>query len=454
RLNRGNFDAARDSAEKALRAYQAALPDDALRAARAKSAIGSALIELADYPLAKSHLVEAVDALRPLGEPAHLAQALQRLSAAVRIVDGLEPAIALQQEALALQRAHLAPGDPDVGDTLRGLAVLYEESQRYDEAERAHRESLEAMRPWGDRHPSVLRAKSHFAGLLDRVGKRDESKALFEEALAGQLRVFGADGKDTAETQFHYGIFLSGTRDHEGAERAYRGVIANAGATPILHAHAHRYLGIALTSQQRYGDAVEPLRTAEDQYAVLFGALDGQRFRAQANRGYAMSRAGDPVGVLVQREAVEGIAKAIGPEAYELIKPLVQLGQCERDAGHARDALAAHERALAIATKAVGAEHVMTHEAQYEIARDAVSLDGAARARARTLLDTASAARRERDDAGVLGAYLLASARLAQASGEGERAQREAAEAVRILEAMYPATQQQVIEARGLLKSL
>ncbi|HET9484177.1 MAG TPA: tetratricopeptide repeat protein, partial [Xanthomonadales bacterium] len=363
-------------------------------------------------------------------------------SAARRTVDGLEPAIALQTEALALQRERLPAGDPRIGDTLQGLAVLFEEAQRYEDAERTHREALAAMAAYGDRHPSVLRAKSHFAGLLDRIGKRDESKALFEEALAGQVRVFGEDGKDTAETHFHYGIFLSGMSDHAGAEAAYRKVIASGGATPMLRAHAHRYLGIALTAQQRFADAVAPLREAEAAYGQLFGPRDGQKFRAQANRGYAQSRAGEAVGVLVQREAIEGIGEAIGPEAYELIKPLLQLGMSERDAGNARDALAAHERALAIATKAVGSDHAMAHEARYEIARDALALDDAA------------AARRARDDAGVLGAYLLASAQLAAREGESARARREANEARTLLLARNPPAREIALEAERLLRTL
>ena len=452
RINRGNYAAARERASHALATYQRLAPADALRIGRARSALGSALVELAEYDEAERQLAGAVALLRTLDEPALLADALVRESAAQRVATGIEPAIALQREALALQRERF-PGDPSIGETLQGLAVLYEEASRYDEAEATHREALAAMAAYGPRHPSVLRTKAHFAGLLDRVGKRDESRALFEEALAGQAEVFGEGGKDTAETRFHYGIFLSGRSDHAGAEAAYRAVIASDGATPMLRAHAHRYLGIAIAAQGRHVDAIAPLREAELAYSKLFGPDDGQMHRAKANRGYAMTRAGDPAGILVQREAVEGIGRAIGPEAYELIKPLLQLGQCERDAGNARDALAAHERALAVATKHVGADHVLAHEAHFEIARDAAALDDErVRVRARDLIDSAIAARRARDDAGVLPAYLLASAELARLEGDRARLEDEARAALALLRERFPAGHPRVLEAETLLR--
>jgi eukaryotic-like serine/threonine-protein kinase len=455
RLNRSNHASAREAAEAALATFRELAPADTLREVRVQRALGTALRELGEHQRSREALDRAVALLRALDQPELLSEAIESLSATVHVTGAIDDAIALQNEALAIERAAWSPGDPRLGDTLHGLAVLYEEAGRYEDAEQAYRDALAAMQPWGELHPLVLRCQGHFAALLDRRGKRDESKLLFEQALAGQTRVFGAGGTDTAETHFHYGIFLSGMRDHAGAERAYRNVLASEGASVITRAHAWRYLGIALTSQERYAEAVAPLREAEMSYAKLFGESDGQRYRAQANRGYAMTRANDAAGLIVQREAVAGIGKSIGEEAYELIKPLVQLGQCEREAGNARDALAAHERALAIATKSVGADHVMTHEAQYEIALDALALDdAAARAKARPLIDTAVAARRARDDSAVLGPYLLASAELAHADGDGARAKREAREARTLILGKYPATHARAKDAEALLRAL
>src|SRR5690606_17008662 len=100
-----------------------------------------------------------------------------------------------------------------------------------------------------------------FAGLLDRLGKRDEAAGYFETALAGLRQLYGEESGIYGSTVLSRGIHLLSRRKFKEAEADFRVALRafhDLQATNV--AHAHRYLGQALMGQKQFAQAADHYR--------------------------------------------------------------------------------------------------------------------------------------------------------------------------------------------------
>ena len=112
--------------------------------------------------------------------------------------DDAEP---LHDEALSIRRRVLGADHTDTALSLNNLAGLYCAQGRYDDAEPLYDEALSIRRRvLGTDHPATAQSLNNLAGLYYAQGRYDDSERLIEEALSICRRVLGADHPNTASS--------------------------------------------------------------------------------------------------------------------------------------------------------------------------------------------------------------------------------------------------------------
>jgi tetratricopeptide (TPR) repeat protein len=94
-------------------------------------------------------------------------------------------ALQLDEEALTIARATLAPDHPDMLLFRNNLALDYARMHRYDEALRLHQETREISRAnLGADHPNTLMSASNVAKALSDLKRHEEALALYKEVFS------------------------------------------------------------------------------------------------------------------------------------------------------------------------------------------------------------------------------------------------------------------------------
>ncbi len=116
--------------------------------------------------------------------------------------------------------------DADDKDRIRAvdnLANLFQISGRHRDAERLHRDALEAAtRELGSESPQTLVVKNNLAAVLHLQGKYPEAAALFAEALEARKHVLGLEHKDTITTASNLASAYSRNNQLDEAEALLR----------------------------------------------------------------------------------------------------------------------------------------------------------------------------------------------------------------------------------------
>lgn len=367
RANRREFGTAQALIDNALALLQPRLAENDVRLANAWLAAGTIHEGGARSEQAEPLLRRAASSYARLGMVEAEAKALSALAGSLRRTHSIEAALDLQREVLSKLEANLGPEHRQTALARLDLATFAEDGGDYVLAETSLRQAMtdfEALGQSGD--PARAHAMYTLAGLLDRVGRAAEAGPLFEACIALTEELYGADGEPMARVRFSHGIYLLGQKDLVAAEHAFRTTAEHPQANPVQHAHARRYLGIALRDQGQFESAIASLLRAEQAYREIGGAaMELQAARAGADRGQAMVLAGDlEAGIELLRESISGIRQVRGDHHSELIQPQIQLGQALTAQGRIAAARAELESALAMSIELLGPDHPRTHTAR------------------------------------------------------------------------------------------
>ena len=98
-----------------------------------------------------------------------------------------------KQWSAALQEAvKFGPEDPRLATSLNNLALLYNDQEKYAEAEPLYQRSLAIWeKALGPEHPSVALSLENYAALLREMGREDEAAKM--EARAQAIRAKHAE---------------------------------------------------------------------------------------------------------------------------------------------------------------------------------------------------------------------------------------------------------------------
>ena len=101
---------------------------------------------------------------------------------------------------------------------LNNLAMIYENTGRYDEAEPLFDQALSIRRRvLGADHPDTAISLNNFAALYRAQGRYSEAAQLFNEAVEIMERVLGVEHPNTKVARENYEVLLAEMKE-EGAE--------------------------------------------------------------------------------------------------------------------------------------------------------------------------------------------------------------------------------------------
>ena len=319
------------------------------RTAQALAVRGQILASL-DHPVeAEADLLRAVGLYRALpgGSPDRVDDVEQGLATVYRYTRDMQTATTLMRDVVT--RSAQRHGENSLVVARRRLwhALLLEENGEFASAEATYRLALPIVEQGkGALDPGLSKSQLAFAGLLDRVGKREEAAAYFERSIRAIRQIFGEQSGSYGTAVFSRGIHFLGRRMFIEAEADFRAALKVYGGSPATDvAHSQRYLGQALFGQERFVEAAELFRLAEASYRRADLPRDAQRWRARADYGYARFRMGElEDAATALDEALAGLHEVVGDDNVVLMRPLMIQGEILRERGDVTGALAAHRR--------------------------------------------------------------------------------------------------------------
>jgi len=351
----------------------------------------------------------------------------------------------------------------DSAETIDGMASLADvvgDASRFDEAERILRDAHARLeRSGGLDSPQAVRIETTLAELLATTSRHEEAEQRFREVLAKSRRVLGPRQVATAEILIKYGFLLSNVgRIPESDERL-------AEAAGILEPLGHfdygaaiRYLGYNALAEERFADARRRFDEAERFFRATLGDDTPMTWAAVVSKAAAEMRTGELAAAEHdQRAAIAAIGRLQGTESDDVRTPLVALGETLRLEGRYVEAIAVHERTLAMAIRSFGAAETLASAAsRLQLAEDHLRAGSTADLlRARSEVDAGVAYLRSHSEGSArLGRALVVSARIARATGDRTRSRRELAEAVELLRSNLPPRAPSLAEARALLAKI
>jgi serine/threonine-protein kinase len=322
----------------------------------------------------------------------------------------------------------------------QGLGAIHFAQSRKSEAEAEYRRALEILEQLGGRSSATaVPVLSSLGELLGKAGRGPESLELQREAVAVATRVHGERSPIVARVLLPYGYQLSESGRRREAAEVYRQ------AAEIFEREGHfnaaaawRYLGQDQLAEEKLEDALDSFERAErlarglvgDDHFMTWGAVQA---RADALVKLGRRAEAEPL----QRSALAAFERLFGPDGDFVRIPLRQLGENLRGQGRITEATALHRRARSIEEKLFGdggnASEVATLR---ELALDLLaSGDRSALAEARAAVDLALARLGSASPNPLrAGDLLVTSARVAEAEGDRNRARRDHAAALALLE--------------------
>ena len=185
------------------------LSSEPLVQASVRQTIGATSRDLGDYAAAETSLRAALTTRRKLlaKDDPELAESLDGLAQLLFMRSKPEEAESLFREALAIRRELSATRPAELAASLNGLGELLQERGKNGEAEALFREAMSVER---DRlpavHPQAARSRNGLAILLQAEGKNEAAERLFQEALS-MRRALTPDHFDVAGTLYQLAMF-------------------------------------------------------------------------------------------------------------------------------------------------------------------------------------------------------------------------------------------------------
>lgn len=272
--------------------------------------LGSARIDMADYPKAIAALEESLQIYVKVHGEQHLdvAETLHQLGRAQRTGGDPDAAQLNLESSIAMYRELLGEDDEQLAAVISELASVYQNRRQFDESDRLFVQALNIFRDrrgdnhaevglqllnlafnqnskgdmqaadryykqaipvlidgLGEDHAVVGTAKGAYAGYLKQVGRLEESEGMFREVIANAKRNLGESHENVGFHWAHLADVLSERRQWSESELAFGRAfeiyrIRNARIDWVIHAHWR--LGRMLANSDQPARAELEFRTA------------------------------------------------------------------------------------------------------------------------------------------------------------------------------------------------
>ncbi len=333
--------------------------------ARAATALAGVLNEQGKDSDAHELYREAAELIESLHEGDHLdvASAMSNLGHAEQTLGNVQQALELNRGAYEMYK-RLAIGDhPDFASTANNVGVCEQAVGHVDEAQRLFEESLAMRRRlFGPEHPEVAASLSNLGYAKLQLGAQEDAERLFEESLRIRRKAFAGDHLFITRSLSNLASTKRAMGKAAEAEPLYVDAIAMLRRLfPDGHPDTGIYLSnlaSSLMDQKKLAEAEAPLLEAlsilekskpeadPDTIVILrkLGTLNEQLERysegaARFDRALKLAR------------------KAMGPEHLEIVRCLHGEARCLFKAGNVEQAKPLIEEACTMAAKLLPAEH-------------------------------------------------------------------------------------------------
>ncbi len=248
---------------------EGALHDQPLVEASVRNTIGNTLWGLGRYAQAEPILRKSLAIRRaalPAGHP-DIAKGLNYLAWLLQTQNKLDEAEPLARESLAISRAALPAGHLDIANSLNNLAVLLQKQTKLAEAEQLYREGLAILRAaLPAEHRQIATGLNNLAQLLRDQNKPAEAEPLYREALAIDRKALAAGHPNIATSLNNLALLLQDQNKLAEAEPLLREALATYRASlPTGHpniATGLNNLALLLQAQNKPVEAESLLREA------------------------------------------------------------------------------------------------------------------------------------------------------------------------------------------------
>jgi eukaryotic-like serine/threonine-protein kinase len=309
----------------------------------------------------------------------------------------------LERSVYETYRRALGTDHVQTATHLRNLAVLLDELDRVDEAERAYRTSQEILeKKLGTEHPNTAQSYVNLASLLDiRRGRADEAESLYRRALDVRRKTLGRGHRAVGQTLQLMGLFYLNQARYEESEARYREALDIFRAIDPKHFEVGKIRnGLALVASRRgrYAEAEARLAEVEAFFREVLGEKHPFTWQAMGNRAAQIAlqgRLGEAE--RLQRTVLAKLQELNGADSGEALDAESGLAETLRRSGRPGEALAMHRRVLEAQRKILGERSPALAIARYQVAADLVAIGRPEdRPEARKLLDGSLAALRQR----------------------------------------------------------
>jgi len=268
--------------------------------------------------------------------------------------------------ALDLRVAALGENAPDVGRTLRDLALVIHNQGSYADAESLYRRALEThLKAFGESHVEVAQSLQDLAASLRVQSKLDAAEPLYRRSLAIREKLLGPDSLETAQTVNSLALLAQNREDYAAAEELFRRSLdirrRRLGEVHPDVAGSLNNLGNLLRSSGKSEEAEAVLREALAMRRKLVG--DEHPSVAQSLQGLAVFLHGlgrfDDAEALY-REATPLYRKLLGEQHPDLARNIQSLALLLHEKGALEESEALYRESLNIRRTALGDDHLDT----------------------------------------------------------------------------------------------
>ncbi|HSN01189.1 MAG TPA: serine/threonine-protein kinase [Rudaea sp.] len=308
--------------------------------ARLLATLGGIYIAIGQPRHSTDLLDRAVVLLRASGtDPLQLAKALNEDCRAWSGVQDFARAVPICREALALRRARLRPGAPDLGHTDNALGVAEQGNGDFAAAERDYRAALAIFSAAGPEHRGDVASTVHnLAFLAFHRSNYAQARVLYTQALAEKRAVYGNDDPRTLNTLDNLAQAEEELGDLDAAERNLSDALALQikvlGADSVTVARARNNLASVQQDRGEYVAAAANYRAALALYERLEPA-DSMDWAVTANNLATLEEdRGDYAAALpLFRESLRIRTVHSKPASASIARVQNNLGRCKLELG-------------------------------------------------------------------------------------------------------------------------
>ena len=310
--------------------------------------------ELDEHPLATARL------LHTLGE---IYTKLDREDKAAELID----------EVLAVRRAHLERGHPEIAETANQLGMIYGHLRRFDEADALLSEALMAREAAGEVELVAL-TLNNLGNLRWRQGELQDAESYHRRAFEIREALPEPDPVRIGDSANNLGVLLNALSRSEEAIPFFRRAIelheeayGPDHATPAV---ARNNLGIAALKLGDWDEAEAQFRRAAESWQKAYGATHTRTLRAQYNVANTLRWQGQLEACAAALARQLEIQESLDPPVpAEVGRTLSTLGAVLTDLGDFDQAATLLDRSVAVREQLFGAEHRSTLISRYSRAR-------------------------------------------------------------------------------------